>query len=155
MKQVTQTGCIPSNVGFSGFNTNVVTPREVKPKQSKLRWKLSALFNEVKPIAENNPYGFTLNKNLKPIKKGFIVASALTQNSFGDDGLKRVLAIVFKQPHERFDGVGGWLNEEDGQYYFDAVKVFTDRKEAVKYGKEQKQIAIYDLNKGKEIKLKY
>ena len=59
---------------------------------------------------------------------------------------------IFFQDLEKFDGVGGWLNTENGQYYFDAVKVFRTRKDAEKYAQEQGQIAYFHLTTGTEIK---
>lgn len=117
------------------------------------RLKLSTLFAEVKPIAGANPFGFTVDKNLQPITKGFSVASALTQDSFGDEGLARVLAIVFKQPFENFAGAGGWLNTDNGEYYYDAVKVFKNEQVAKAYAQTEKQLAIFDLSAKEELKL--
>ena len=103
-------------------------------------------------IAEKNKQGFTVDANLKPITKGYAVATKLTQNSFGVTGAAHALAIAFFQDVEKFDAVGGWLNTDNGQYYFDAVKVFRTKKQAEKYAQEQGQIAYFHLTTGTEIK---
>jgi len=48
---------------------------------------------------------------------------------------------------------GGWLNEKNGEYYYDAVMVVDELRTALFLGFRNKQIAIFDLEKGKEIKL--
>ena len=108
--------------------------------------------NQVWAIAQKNKEGFTLDANLQPITSGYVVATNLTQNSFGVEGCANAVAIAFFQDAENFDGVGGWLNTDNGQYYFDAVKVFKSKKQAEKYAQEQGQIAYFHLNTGREIK---
>jgi len=49
--------------------------------------------------------------------------------------------------------VGGWLNEENEQFYFDSVRIFTNLEEAKQFGRENKQIAIFDIKKLELIKL--
>jgi len=49
--------------------------------------------------------------------------------------------------------VGGWLDDESGCSYFDSVRIFTDLKEAIQFGRENKQIAIFDITHLKLIKL--
>ena len=47
--------------------------------------------------------------------------------------------------------VGGWFNSENGEFYFDSCKLFKSLDEAKAFGKENHQIAIYDLTNLKEI----
>jgi len=51
--------------------------------------------------------------------------------------------------------IGGWLDEECGFFYFDSVKIFseTEFKEALKFAKENEQIAFYNLTYEEEIRL--
>ena len=49
--------------------------------------------------------------------------------------------------------VGGWLNEENNQFYFDSIKIFTNLEEAKQFGRENKQIAIFDIGQMRLIKL--
>lgn len=103
-------------------------------------------------IAKKNPQGFTVDSKFSPITKGYAVATKHTQNSFGTEGAAHALAIAFYQPLERFDAVGGWLNEDNGQYYFDAVRIFRTKKEAEKFAQDNGQISFFHLTKGKEYK---
>ena len=49
--------------------------------------------------------------------------------------------------------VGGWLNEENDSFYFDSIRIFTNLEEAKQFGRENKQIAIFDLTHLRLIKL--
>jgi fructokinase len=49
--------------------------------------------------------------------------------------------------------VGGWLNEDNLQFYFDSSKVFTSMKEAIEFGRKNGQISIFDLDTFTEIRL--
>ena len=103
-------------------------------------------------VATMNPDGFTVNKNtLQPITKGFSVAVAETQNSFGNVGAARVTA--YAKAHDEINAVGGWYNTENKQYYFDAVIIVDDLETAKRLGRENKQIAIFNLNTFEEIRL--
>lgn len=106
--------------------------------------------NKVWEYSKTNPDGFTLDiQTFKPVTKGFAVSYKETQNSFEKEGLKKAISHALK--HNNI--VGGWLNSENGYYYFDSVKVFEDSKleEAIKFAKENEQMAIYDLTNQKEI----
>ena len=72
------------------------------------------LIDAIQKIAEQNPEGFTVDlTTLKRITKGISVAYIETQDSFGIEGLERVINHALG--HDR--KVGGWMNEDDGQYY--------------------------------------
>ncbi len=111
------------------------------------------LIERVWEYSQNNPDGFTLElTSFKPVKFGIIVAFKETQNSFGKQKLQTV--IYHAMDNEKV--IGGWLNYENGLYYFDSVKVFknSELKEAIKFGIENEQIAIFDLTNLREIRLK-
>ena len=104
----------------------------------------------IQKIAEQNPEGFTVDlTTLKRITKGISVAYIETLDSFGIEGLERVINHALA--HDR--KVGGWMNEDDGQYYYDSIRIFTDLEEAKRFGRENKQIAIFDLTNLRLIKL--
>ena len=108
------------------------------------------MINSILNYAENNKEGFTVNLNgLTPVSSGIAVAYEATQNSFGIDGLRAALA------HAKENGnvLGGWFNSEDGMFYWDSVKIFKNSKRAIKFGKKQKQIAIFDITNLEEIRL--
>jgi len=49
--------------------------------------------------------------------------------------------------------IGAWLNADNGLIYFDVVEIVYDKKEAIKKGFERNQLAIFDLDNSKEIRL--
>jgi fructokinase len=109
---------------------------------------MKQLFDAIKAIAEQNPNGFTVDlTTLKKVTGGISVAFLETQNSFGDQGLKRVLKHALA--HEKT--VGGWL--EESAFYYDSVRIFTDLEAAKRFGIENGQIAIFDLTRKELIKL--
>ena len=95
---------------------------------------------------------FTLNvRTLQPVATGFVVSYKATQNSFSETDLQSVVAHALKH-----DGVvGGWYNSKDGRYYFDSNKVFKPNKlsEAIEFGLENEQLAIFSLDDLQEIRL--
>lgn len=106
------------------------------------------MIDKILKIADQNPYGFTVNKDLKHApRKGYAVAMKETQNSFGVEGLKKVVEYAIN--HNTC--IGGWKEKE--KYYFDASVIYEDREEAIRKGREQEQIAIFDLEKGEPIYL--
>jgi fructokinase len=110
------------------------------------------LIERVWEYSQNNPDGFTLNiETLKEVKFGIVVAYEETQNSFGKQSLQTVIDHALKNNKT----VGGWLNEENGLFYFDSVKVFKNSElvRAIEFGMKNKQIAIFDLTNLKEINL--
>ena len=69
------------------------------------------LIDAIQKIAEQNPEGFTVDlTTLKRITAGISVAYIETQDSFGIEGLERVIKHTLE--HDR--KVGGWMNEDDG-----------------------------------------
>lgn len=111
---------------------------------------MTSLLEAIEEIAKQNPGGFTVDlTTLKKVTKGISVAYLETQDSFGEEGLKRVLNHA--EMHEK--KVGGWLNEENQEFYFDSVRVFTNLEEAKRFGRENKQIAIFDISHMRLIKL--
>lgn len=103
-------------------------------------------------IAMNNKEGFTVNaSNLQPVTTGFAVAVADTQNSFGFKGMANVVKYV--EEHPEINAFGGWYNSENNLYYFDATVIVDDLELAIELGRINKQIAIFDLENLKEIRL--
>lgn len=103
-------------------------------------------------IAAANPDGFTVDAiTLEPVTKGFAVSLEATQNSFGAEGLAKVIDYVTS--HEGTNAYGGWLNSDNGAYYYDATIVCKTREEAEALGRQNNQIAIFDLENMEEIRL--
>lgn len=103
-------------------------------------------------IAANNKEGFTVNAaTLQPVTKGYAVAVAATQNSFGLEGLGNVVKYV--AAHPEVNAFGGWYNRDNNMYYFDATVIVDDLATAKELGRINKQIAIFDLANLQEITL--
>lgn len=49
--------------------------------------------------------------------------------------------------------IGGWHNPEDGKAYLDVSMVVKDKAEAERMGRENNQLAYFDLGKGESVKL--
>lgn len=110
------------------------------------------LTDRVWEYAKKNPEGFTLDlETMKPVKYGVIVAFKETQNSFGKESLNKVLQHALENDKK----IGGWLNDENGNYYFDSIKIFKNAeiREAIEFGIKNDQIAIFDLTNLREIRL--
>ena len=111
---------------------------------------MTHLIEAIFEIAKQNPEGFTVEvPSLEPVTSGFVSASLETQNSFGRAGLKRVVNHAL----EHGKVVGGWKNSDNRKYYFDSITVFENRDEAIRFGKENNQLAIFDLDSLTEIRL--
>lgn len=111
---------------------------------------MKELFFAVAAIAAQNPHGFTISlETLEPVKNGYCIALAETQNSFGAVGLEKVLTVA----QQKNTAVGGWYDSKSGLYYYDAVIVCDSLEDALLLGKLNNQIAIFDLNAKQEIRL--
>ncbi|GHU96207.1 hypothetical protein FACS1894156_7000 [Bacteroidia bacterium] len=110
----------------------------------------AALKKDILEIAKANPYGFTVElTTLEKVKNGIVAAYKETQDCFGAEGLEKVL--MHAESHGKI--VGGWLNFENKRYYFDSCKVFENRDAAIAFGKENEQLAVFDLGELRVIKL--
>jgi len=99
------------------------------------------IINKLQEIAKSNPAGFTVSiDTLKAVNTGYIVAMAETQNCFGLKGLKK----AFEVAQSKTGIIGGW--KEGKKFYFNAVMQFEYKAEAIKAGRENGQIAIFDFN---------
>ena len=135
-------------VGF----TNASCSSDDNDQELEYYAKRTELFDKLKTIAQNNPEGYTVDATtLQPITSGYAVAVADTQGSFGEQGLYNVIDYVMSHPE--INAYGGWQDSETGDYYYDATMVFADRDEAIAFGLQNSQLAIFDLNTLTEIRL--
>lgn len=103
-------------------------------------------------IATNNKEGFTVSAaTLQPVTRGYAVAVADTQDSFGLEGLANVVKYVSEHPE--INAFGGWYNSKNNMYYFDATVIVEDLAAAIELGRMHKQFAIFDLANGLQIDL--
>lgn len=106
----------------------------------------------VKGFAEKNPYGFTLClETMTLVRFGVSVAYKETQDSHTDEDLSKAIDHAMQNEKK----VGGWLNEDNGKFYYDSVKVFknAEMEKAKDFAKANEQIAIFDITNLIEIKL--
>lgn len=107
--------------------------------------KKTELVAAVATIATLNAEGFTVNaQTLQPITHGYAVAVEATQNSFGAEGLSKVVDYV--NTHEEATAFGGWLDRETGLYYFDAVIIVYDFNESIDLARKNNQLAFFSLD---------
>ena len=110
------------------------------------------LVEKVWEFSQSRPEGFTLELSTwtEP-KEGISAAYELAESCVDISGLEFV--INHAQAHEGF--VGGWLNSADSLYYFDSVRIFPvdSLDAAIRFGRANGQIAIYNLSTGEEIRL--
>lgn len=94
-------------------------------------------------IAKQNPDGFTVyTSTLEHVKKGWVIALKETQNSFGVEGLKRVLEVA-----KTTGTLGGW--KEGDLFYWDAVILVETEEEATRLGIENEQIAVFNIEQAR------
>lgn len=111
------------------------------------------LFATVAAIAAANPAGFTYDLvNGSFPSSGYVIALQETQNSFGHEGLQKVINLV-SSGKTKATCVGGWFDSESGLYYYDASIIVEDLQEAIALGNINNQIAIFNLNTFEEIRL--
>lgn len=113
----------------------------------------SILFAQLLAIASMNPDGFTVDAaTLQPVTTGYAVAVAATQNSFGENGLNNVIDYVTN--NDEINAFGGWLNNDNNAFYFDATIIVSDLAKAIDLAKANNQIAIFHLDTLTEIRVK-
>lgn len=122
--------------------------------------KKNLIISALAAIAAQNPEGYTVNAaTLQPMTSGYAVALAVTQDSFGAEGLAKVVDVIAKMQNQgeasRFDGLafGGWYDSKSGRYYYDATVIVKDRAEALELARVNGQLAIFDLDNLEEIRL--
>lgn len=102
-------------------------------------------------VLAENPNGFTFNvKQGTRQSTGYAVSLSATQNSFGAEGFLKVVEYALKN---NVECVGGWLDQESGQFYFDATVIVDEKKKAIELGRANKQLAIFNLNTNEEIRI--
>lgn len=109
------------------------------------------LIKQLEKIANQNPDGFTVNlEDMRLVRFGFVASYKETQDSFERHQIEAVIKHAFN--HDKI--VGGWLNYENGKFYYDSSKVFYSLDEAYKFALANKQMAIFDITNGKQIIIK-
>lgn len=104
----------------------------------------------IKRVARRNPEGYTVDKRRHAITDGYSIAVKGTQDSHGVLGLVRTTYYSLRHGLN----FGGWLDTATGRYYYDSVVIEHDEDTAIAKGRENEQIAIYNLTDGEEIRLR-
>ncbi len=104
-----------------------------------------AVAGQVWTFSQSRPEGFTLDlRTMTEPKQGIAVSYAATQGSHTREQLNSVV----RHAMQHYGYVGGWLNSDDGNYYFDSTRLFgeTELKDAVAFGKANAQQTAYILS---------
>ena len=123
-------------------------------KLTKPNKRQQEYINKLKEIALKNPDGFTLNyKTLKPIKrnKGFLVSITQNKKARFETLAKRLIYTNNNLFKETALFIGGW--KDKNLFYLDLSLYTTDENQARILSQHFKQIAYFNLETFKEIRL--
>ena len=107
--------------------------------------KIAEIAGKVWAFSQTHPDGFTIDvRTMTEPKEGIAVSYADTQNSHSRNQLDKVVAHALQ--HDGY--VGGWLNSQDGLYYFDSTRLFPENnlKSALQFGKDNGQQSVFILS---------
>ena len=107
--------------------------------------KIAEIAGKVWAFSQTHPDGFTIDvRTMTEPKEGIAVSYADTQNSHSRNQLDKVVAHALQ--HDGY--VGGWLNSQDGLYYFDSTRLFPENnlKGALQFGKDNGQQSVFILS---------
>ena len=119
---------------------------------SKEQVEIKSIADKVWAFSQAHPDGFTLDvRTMTEPTNGIAVSYVDTQNSHSRDQLDKVVEHALN--HDGF--VGGWYNSEDGLYYFDSTRLFSEDslKEAIQFGKDNSQHSVFILSTFTDIPL--
>ena len=108
--------------------------------------------DKVWAFSQSHPDGFTLDIHTMTCPtEGIAVSYAATQDSHSRDQLEYVVSHALQ--HDGY--VGGWLNSDDGLYYFDSTRLFPEDSlaAAIQFGKENGQQSVFILSSSTDIPL--
>ncbi|MBQ3810761.1 MAG: hypothetical protein II839_08100 [Kiritimatiellae bacterium] len=96
-------------------------------------------------FGQAHPDGFTLDiRTMTEPTEGVAVSYAATQDSHSREQLEAVVSHALE--HDGY--VGGWLNDDDGLYYFDSTRLFPEDAldDAIRFGRENGQRSVFALS---------
>ena len=106
---------------------------------------ITDIADKVWTFSQSHPDGFTIDiRTMTEPTEGIAVSYAETQDSHSRYQLDKVVSHTLS--HDGY--VGGWLNTDNGLYYFDNTKLFpeTSLKDAIQFGKENGQYSVFILS---------
>ena len=117
---------------------------------SKEKDTISVIVDKVWEFSQSHPDGFTLDiRTMTEPSEGIAVSYAETQDCHSREQLYKVVRHALT--HDGY--VGGWLNSENGLYYFDSTKLFpeTSLGKAIQFGKDNGQHSVFILSSYSDI----
>ena len=114
--------------------------------------KVKSISEKVWTFSQAHPDGFTLNiRTMTEPTEGIAVSYAATQNSHSRESLGKVVRHALE--HDGY--VGGWLNSDEGLYYFDSTRLFPEDQlpEAIRFGKANGQHSVFILSNYTDVPL--
>ncbi len=116
------------------------------------QYSTAAISDQVWDYSQSHPDGFTIDiRTMTVPTKGIAVSYAATQNSHSRNQLDKVVAHALQ--HDGY--VGGWLNTDDGLYYFDSTRLISEDSlaAAIQFGKDNGQYSVFILSTMTDIPL--
>ena len=113
---------------------------------------IASVADKVRAFGQSHPDGFTLDiRTMTEPTEGIAVSYAETQNSHSREALNAVVRHALK--HEGY--VGGWLNNDEGLYYFDSTRLYPEDSlwSAIQFGKANGQRTVYVLSSDTDLPL--
>jgi len=105
----------------------------------------AALADQVWAYGQSHPDGFTLDlRTMTAPREGIAVSYAATQGSHSRSQAAGVVGHALQ--HDGY--VGGWIDGQQGLYYFDSTRLFAEDSlgAAIRFGKENGQQAAFILS---------
>lgn len=101
--------------------------------------------------------GYSVNSSYQLPKSGYMVSisegpSFEKNEPINSDKIVSFIASISEDSPEIF--FGGWIDRKTGKVYFDASKNVSDLDAALTLARQNDQIAIWDVVKNQEIRLK-
>lgn len=134
---------------------------EAQPRDKSGKWKATGvkktvLSGMVKPAKENG--GMTTNVAGDSPTEGIAFAPRkdteriISSKDFDETTLNNFVDEHFATLQQEGMHIGGWFNEDDGNWYLDISKVGGYNKNVIQEAQNAEQLAVFDLKTFKEIK---
>jgi len=99
--------------------------------------------------------GVSINSDFEQPKTGYLVSisDGLIFDSVSLVNVHELSAWIKENLNEERNFFGGWIDKQTGKVYFDLSANFDDFDTAYDLAKDNNQLAIWDLNENKEIRV--
>lgn len=82
-----------------------------------------------------------------------LLSEMMDHGNLAEQQITRFVEMHRAQFEQPYVFLGGWLDSETDEYYFDLSIAFEDRESALLAAKQNNELAIWDLEKGEEIRV--